>query len=311
MQTAIRTSAWPRAAQEPGPATRYAALGDSVTLGIGDRMPHGGGWRGWAPLLADALGSSGQVEMRNLARSGALVRDVAAEQLPRAVAGAPTLASVLAGMNDTLRGTFELGRIAADLEQIIVTLQQAGALVLTASLPDPGLLLRIPASLRRPLARRAHAINEVLAQLADGYGVVHVDLAAEPAIYDKRMWGVDRLHPSERGHRLLARLFAARLAEYGFAPVVLPDPEPANPEPSALAQAGWMATKGTGWLVRRSRDLVPDLLHLAWAEWRQERQSRSPGLPAGAGQLSDVPADRPGVSSAAAAPEAGEVPEGW
>lgn len=228
MQTAIRTSAWPRAAPEPGPATRYAALGDSVTLGIGDRMPHGG-WRGWAPLLADALGPSGQVEMRNLARSGALVRDVAAEQLPRAVAGAPTLASVLAGMNDTLRGTFELGRIAADLEQIIVTLQQAGALVLTASLPDPGLLLRIPASLRRPLARRAHAINEVLAQLADGYGVLHVDLAAEPAIYDKRMWGVDRLHPSERGHRLLARLFAARLAEYGLAPLALPDPEPAQP----------------------------------------------------------------------------------
>ncbi len=248
MQTAIRTSAWPRAAPEPGPATRYAALGDSVTLGIGDRMPHGG-WRGWAPLLADALGPSGQVEMRNLARSGALVRDVAAEQLPRAVAGAPTLASVLAGMNDTLRGTFELGRIAADLEQIIVTLQQAGALVLTASLPDPGLLLRIPASLRRPLARRAHAINEVLAQLADGYGVLHVDLAAEPAIYDKRMWGVDRLHPSERGHRLLARLFAARLAEYGLAPLALPDPEPGATRSRARGrrQAGWPPRAPAGW----------------------------------------------------------------
>ena len=30
---------------------RFAALGDSVTSGYGDPMP-GGGWRGWAVLLA-------------------------------------------------------------------------------------------------------------------------------------------------------------------------------------------------------------------------------------------------------------------
>ena len=139
--------------------------------------------------------------------------------------------------------------------------------MLTASLPDPGLLLRIPGSLRRPLARRAHAINGVLGRLAERYQVVHVDVAAHPAIYDKRMWGVDRLHPSERGHRLLARLFAARLAELGVPPHAMPDPEPVNPEPSAWAQAHWMATKGTTWIVRRSRDLVPRLLQLAAQEW--------------------------------------------
>ena len=119
---------------------------------------------------------------------------------------APAAASVLVGMNDTLRGTFDLAGIAADLEQIVCGLQRAGSVVLTASLPDPGLLLRIPGSLRRPLARRAHAINAVLSELARYYEVVHIDLAAHPAIYDRRMWGVDRLHPSERGHRLLARL---------------------------------------------------------------------------------------------------------
>jgi hypothetical protein len=81
------------------------------------------------------------------------------------------------------------------------------------------------------------------------------------------MWGVDRLHPSERGHRLLAGMFAARLAERGMPPVAPPDPEPANPEPGAWRQAHWMATKGTGWMVRRSRDLLPGLLHLALAEW--------------------------------------------
>jgi hypothetical protein len=74
---------------------------------------------------------------------------------------------------------------------------------------------------------------------------------------------VDRLHPSERGHRLLARLAGADLAERGLPPVALPAAEPGNPEPSLWAQAHGMATKGTGWLVRRSRDLVSQLLRLA------------------------------------------------
>ncbi len=197
------------------PVMRFAALGDSVTLGIGDQMPQGG-WRGWAALLAGSLAPPDQVELCNLARSGALVRDVASEQLPLALSVRPALASVLVGVNDTLRGKFDPAAIAADLENTVAALQHAGTVVLTASLPDPGLLLRIPASIRRPLARRAHQINAVLGQLAVRYDLVHVDLAARPEIYDKRMWGVDRLHPSERGHRMLARMFAERHAARPF-----------------------------------------------------------------------------------------------
>ena len=57
----------------------------------------------------------------------------------------------------------------------------------------------------------------------------------------------------------------------------MPDPEPANPEPSAWAQAHWMATKGTTWIVRRSRDLVPRLLQLAAKEWWHDRRARDTG----------------------------------
>ena len=226
---------------------RFAALGDSVTLGIGDQMPQGG-WRGWAALLAGSLAPPDQVELCNLARSGALIRDVASEQLPLALSVRPALASVLVGVNDTLRGKFDPAAIAADLENTVAALQHAGTVVLTASLPDPGLLLRIPASMRRPLARRAHQINAVLGQLAVRYDLVHVDLAARPEIYDKRMWGVDRLHPSERGHRLLARMFAERLAERGMPPLVPPDP--GRPTPSRAPGArptGWLPRAPAGW----------------------------------------------------------------
>ena len=47
--------------------TTFAALGDSITLGIGDPAP-GRTWRGWAALLADGLPGA---RLHNLATSGA------------------------------------------------------------------------------------------------------------------------------------------------------------------------------------------------------------------------------------------------
>ena len=175
---ASMSEAGPRVAGQ-SPVMRFAALGDSVTLGIGDQMPQGR-WRGWAALLAGSLAPPDQVELCNLARSGALIRDVASEQLPLALSVRPALASVLVGVNDTLRGKFDPAAIAADLENTVAALQHAGTVVLTASLPDPGLLLRIPASMRRPLARRAHQINTVLGQLAVRYDLVHVNTCGTP-----------------------------------------------------------------------------------------------------------------------------------
>jgi lysophospholipase L1-like esterase len=250
---------------------RFAALGDSVTVGLGDPRPEGG-WRGWAALLAEAMAPAGDLELANFARCGALVKDVATDQLPRALAQRPSHASVLVGVNDTLRSDFELAPLAARLERTVATLRGSGAVVLTASLPEPGRMLRVPAIVCRPLARRVQAINAVFDHLAVTHGTIHLDLAGHPAVYDPAMWGVDRIHPSERGHRLLAGLFAAGLAAHGVPLWSRPDPRPSNPPPSAWAQAYWMATKGTGWMCRRSLDLLPGLTRLVIAEaWHELR----------------------------------------
>src|SRR5262249_59935893 len=45
------------------------------------------------------------------------------------------------------------------------------------------------------------------------------------------------------------------------------DAEPSSPPPSRAAELGWLATKGTAWVVRRSTDLVPGLLAMAVREW--------------------------------------------
>jgi hypothetical protein len=39
-----------------------------------------------------------------------------------------------------------------------------------------------------------------------------------------------------------------------------PESEPSSPPPTRRAKAGWMATKGTAWVIKRSTDLVPYLL---------------------------------------------------
>ncbi|WP_196223987.1 SGNH/GDSL hydrolase family protein [[Actinomadura] parvosata] len=245
---------------------RLVALGDSVTAGMGDPVPG----RGWAGLLAEALGAGGPVALTNLAVRGACSADLASEQLPRALPLRPSVTTILIGVNDTLRGRFVPTAIARDLEQAIAGLTGAGSIVVTATLPDPGLLLRVPDAFRRPLARRVHLINGIVTGLAGRHDTVHLDLARHPALYDPRMWSMDRLHPSERGHRLLARLAAERLRLRGL-PVRLPGLEPGAPEPPAWRSALRVTAGGAAWLTRRCFDFLPAFAVLVVKElWRPQ-----------------------------------------
>jgi lysophospholipase L1-like esterase len=245
--------------------TTFVALGDSITVGMGDPAPDGGGgWRGWAALLAASLP---EPVMHNLATLGALAADVERIQLPAATALKPDVASVVVGINDTLRGNFDPRCTGPAVARTVEGLRAAGAQVLTMRLPDPGQMFGLPKSLARPLSRRVRAVNEAVDEVAQRYGTLHLDAARDPAIYERRFWSVDRLHPNERGHRFMACQFHTLLAAAGVPVGPQPDPEPSTPPPSRMAEVRWMATKGTMWLARRSRDLVPTLLALAVREW--------------------------------------------
>ena len=167
--------------------TRFVALGDSITLGVGDpvRLPAESGkprrgWRGWAALLADGLP---EPDLYNLAGNGALMVDVELHQLPQALPLQPDVASVVVGVNDTLRPNFDVARIESAASHTIGALRAAGAEVLTMRLPDPGQMLSVPGVLARPLARRARAINHVMDQLAERFGTVHFDAANDPVFF--------------------------------------------------------------------------------------------------------------------------------
>ena len=243
--------------------TTFAALGDSITLGVGDPAP-GGGWRGWAAFLAEGLPGGRLV---NLAGNGARVSDVERTQLPRALELRPDVASVVVGVNDILRAGFDAARIQSALAHVTGSLSAAGAVVLTMRLPDPGMMLGLPAALARPLGRRLQCDQRGRwTRWRRSSARVHFDVAADLATYDRRMWSADRLHPNERGHRYIAARFHDQLAARGHRLGPRPGTEPTSPPPTRLDTAAWMATKGTTWVLRRCTDLVPYLLVMALRE---------------------------------------------
>ena len=260
-----------------GAPLRFAALGDSLTEGVGD--PVQGGWRGWAAVLAHALTTEpAGVEFGNFARSGALSRDLTAEQLPAALALRPALAAVVVGGNDTLRAGFDIHRTTRELDTALRALAGDGTRLLTACLPDPGVLLRLPQPLARPLARRMRAVNTVVHELSARYGTVHLHLAELPWTADRSLLSVDRLHPSAKGHQLIAREFHAALTTAGHPLGPAPRPDACTPPPGRAADLWWMATRGSRWVAERSTDLLPGLLALAAAEGRGRLRGATAGL---------------------------------
>ncbi|WP_371597131.1 SGNH/GDSL hydrolase family protein [Streptomyces sp. NBC_00564] len=256
---------------------RFVALGDSLTEGVGD--PVGEEWRGWAALLAQGLApADAPVEFINLAVSGAQTRDVLERQTPEAMALGPDVVSVVIGVNDTLRYTFDIHSVAARLDKVYAAFRGQGAVVMTACLPDPGYMLGLPGALARPLARRQRAVNAVVHALSERYGALHLHAAEEDWLKDRAMWSADKLHPGEQGHRALALRFHALLAEQGIATGVQPSAEPEFPAPTRSASLWWLATAGTGWVARRCTDLLPQLLTLAAAEVRHKARGTSARL---------------------------------
>ncbi|GAA1525600.1 SGNH/GDSL hydrolase family protein [Kribbella lupini] len=258
----------------------YVALGDSTTVGVGDPLNGsttdlsgagarpGQGWRGWASLLADSLGSSHRVTFSNYATSGATVPQVTADQIPATGTGPIDLASLIVGVNDTMRSTFDAGQIRDCLQQCAAELTARGALLLTVRFHDHGQVFGLPAWLRRPLWNRIEQVNTAYDDLFLQYGGIRLDMADYPEVYRRDFWSVDRLHPGERGHRRLARAFADELTARGVRIDVPPELDCGGEPPSRWADAVWMVREGVPWVGRRAGDLTPWAARMVLGQFR-------------------------------------------
>jgi lysophospholipase L1-like esterase len=188
----------------------FVALGDSFTEGLGDPYADGTGvrglgysawsWRGWADRFAERL-AAGRPGMRyaNLAVRGKLVGEVAAEQVPAAVAMAPDLVSIAAGGNDLLRPRADPDALAESFELAVADLRAAGSEVLVFTGFDPRAF-----PLVRLIRGKVAAYNMHLRAIADARDCRLVDLWSMRVLDDAREWSPDRLHLNSDGHRRVA-----------------------------------------------------------------------------------------------------------
>ncbi|MEO7734875.1 MAG: SGNH/GDSL hydrolase family protein, partial [Kofleriaceae bacterium] len=186
---------------------RYVALGDSTTEGLDD--PDGaGGYRGWADRLAERIAAQqGGLAYANLGLRGRCARQIKDEQLAPALALRPDLATVVAGMNDLLRGGFEARAVAADVAEMQQALIARGAVVITFTIPDIARRLAI-SPIARVLSARTQLLNDELRRVSAAAGARVLDLAAYPVACDPRMWSRDRLHANAPGHARIAEALA-------------------------------------------------------------------------------------------------------
>jgi hypothetical protein len=160
---------------------------------------------------------------------------------------------VIAGMNDLIKPRFDPLALRHNLVWTVGRLRTAGVVVLTAKLHDPGRLLRLPGPLHRRLTERVAELNAAVDAAAGGDpGVLVVDLSMHDEAYLPSTFDVDRVHPGPRGHRLLAREFAERLAAAGAPIATLPSLEGPPSRPSRLDHAVWLAAVGVPWLLGRT-----------------------------------------------------------
>lgn len=233
---------------------RFAALGDSASCGVGDPTPEG--WRGWARILADALAGTHHVSFCKLAVPGATVADVRRLQLPEARDHHPHVASLVVGLNDTMRSSWDPAQLREDLLHCAGELASQGAVLVTVRFHDHTRVLGLPELIARPMRARIRVLNEIYDEVHERYGLLRLDLGAEPAVQDRAFWSFDRLHPSEFGHRWLARQVGALLAAEGLE-LELPSLACTSTPATRREHLHSLLADVAPWIGRRVRDLAP------------------------------------------------------
>ncbi len=188
--------------------SRYVALGDSQTEGVGDDLHRDGVERGWADRFAEVLAlENPHLLYANLAVRGRRIGEVHEQQLAAALALEPDLVSVIAGMNDVIRPRFDLDAALAHMDEMQRALCASGATVLTTTFPDLSSFTPAARLVRTRLAR----FNVGLRAIAEARGSLLLDAEQIQLASDRRLWCDDRLHLNPDGHRVFASAMAGTL----------------------------------------------------------------------------------------------------
>lgn len=250
-------------------ATRYVALGDSFTEGLGDTDPAlPNQVRGWADRVAEQLALAhpdDSVGYANLAIRGKKMDQILTEQIDHAVALKPTLVTTYAGVNDILRPKVDIDAMVARYSEGVAKLAATGARILVFTGFDAS-SSKIFSSIRG----RTAVYNELVREVADLHGAELVDYWRFREYDDWRLWGIDRMHMSTPGHINMANRVLEQLGETVRIPLV---ELPTIPEKTAREKlqdnAAWTKEYVGPWVSRRLRGVSSgDNLSARWPALR-------------------------------------------
>jgi lysophospholipase L1-like esterase len=194
------------------PWSRFAVLGDSIAMGMGD--PSDGYLTAtWGGRVAAALARERDgLAYENLARHRAKAADVRDAQLGPALALQPDLVAVVGGGNDLLVEEFDVAPVKAVIDEVVVALTGAGATVVTYELLDFQRAFPEPAFAE--VGRRLVELYEAMREVARERGTVHVDLYSQPWAGERYCVSADLLHPTMRAQALCASATIRALGEH-------------------------------------------------------------------------------------------------
>jgi lysophospholipase L1-like esterase len=194
------------------PWSRFAVLGDSIAMGMGDPS-EGYVTATWGGRVAAALARERDgVSYANLGQHRAKAADIRDAQLGQVLAFEPDLVAIVGGGNDLFEEEFDIAPVKAVIDDMVVALTSAGATVVTyealdfqRAFPDPAF---------EALGRRLVDLYAAMREIARERGTVHVDLYRQPWAGDRDCFSTDLLHPTMRAQARCASATVRALGEH-------------------------------------------------------------------------------------------------
>ena len=231
------------------PWSRFVAIGDSFTEGVGDPEPESpGGLRGWADRFADVLADVDEgFSYANLAIRGKLIRQITEEQLGPALDLRPDLVSVCAGGNDVIRPGADPDSVALQLEYLLRKLRESGATVIVFTGVDVAFQ-----PVFRSMRGKVAIYNENVRKVAQRHDCIVVDQWAIEELQDPRYWADDRLHLNALGHHTIAGVVLDTLnIPHTLEPLDPPPLPPRNWRTARKDDVVWAKEHLVPWVIRR------------------------------------------------------------
>lgn len=183
------------------PWRRFAVLGDSIALGVGDPSP-GYTASGWADRVAARLHAvNPEAAYLNTGRIGATSGQVRAEQLPAILEFQPDLAHIVCGGNDLLAGG-DLRQVRDNLEELFGALARSGAQLSAFTVADVWDTERMAPM--RAIRDHLAALNDIIRELAARHDAVLTEFWQHPLRLRADLMSADLVHFTTSGHAVVA-----------------------------------------------------------------------------------------------------------